>query len=112
MPPTPTPSPVEEAVTRVQTFVEENKRLVIGAAVVAAVGVGYFAYSASRGSGGADKGGKKAGKDLRKDKKGGKKTKAGRGLDKPDGPLLEERSSDEGTSFSHLIIVTQFMRPY
>ena len=100
MPPTPNPSPVEEAVTKVQTFVEENKRLVIGAAIVAAVGVGYYAYSASRGGGGADKGGKKGGKDLRKEKKGGKKTKAGRSLDRPDGPLLEERSSDEGTSFS------------
>lgn len=100
MAPIPIPSPVEEAVTRVQTFVGENKRIVIGAAVVAAAGVGYYVYSASRGSGGADKGGKKAGKDLKKEKKGGKKSKAGRRLDQPDGPLLEERSSDEDSGLN------------
>jgi import receptor subunit TOM70 len=87
----PTPAPAEESlVERVQTFVGENRRIVIGAAVVAAVGVGYYAYSSSRG----DKGSKKP-KD-RKDKKTPKKTKSGRRLDQPDGPILEERSSDEG----------------
>jgi hypothetical protein len=103
MAPTP-PFDAEEAVARVQTFVEENKKIVIGAAVVAAVGIGYYAYSSSRG-GGEGKGGKKAGKDTRKDKKGGGKSKAGRRLDQPDGPLLEERSSDDGMS-SHLCPAT------
>ncbi|KAG8740239.1 TOM (translocase of outer membrane) complex component [Ceratobasidium sp. 414] len=94
-------SPDEDSVVaRVQTFVEENKKVVLGAAVVAAVGLGYIVYASSRG-GGADKGGgKKASKDARKEKKGGKKGKAARRVDQPDGPLMEERSSDEDSGLT------------
>ncbi|KAF8706662.1 mitochondrial outer membrane translocase receptor TOM70, partial [Rhizoctonia solani] len=55
MAPTPTPSE-DSIVERVQTFVGENKRVVIGAAAaVTALGIGYLVYSRSSG----DKGDKK-----------------------------------------------------
>ncbi|KAF8740239.1 mitochondrial outer membrane translocase receptor TOM70, partial [Rhizoctonia solani] len=55
MAPTPTPSE-DSIVERVQTFVGENRRVVIGAAAaVTALGIGYLVYSRSSG----DKGDKK-----------------------------------------------------
>ncbi|CEL60207.1 Mitochondrial import receptor subunit tom-70 OS=Neurospora crassa (strain ATCC 24698 / 74-OR23-1A / CBS 708,71 / DSM 1257 / FGSC 987) GN=tom-70 PE=2 SV=2 [Rhizoctonia solani AG-1 IB] len=78
----PTPRPSEESIVeRVQTFVGENRRVVIGAAAaVTALGVGYYVYSRSSGGKG-DK--KKPSKD---------KKKKGRRLDQTDGPILEERN--------------------
>ncbi|QRV95875.1 mitochondrial import receptor subunit tom-70 [Ceratobasidium sp. AG-Ba] len=98
MAPTPT-NDADSVVAKVQTFVEENKKVVLGAAVVAAVGIGIAVYASSRGGG--DKGsGKKALKDSRKDKKGAKKGKGGRRVDQPDGPLLEEVGSDEDSGLN------------
>ncbi|CAE6437418.1 unnamed protein product [Rhizoctonia solani] len=80
----PTPRPNEETIVeRVQTFVGENRRIVIGAAAaVTALGVGYYVYSRSSG----DKGDKKK---PSKDKK-----KKGRKLDQADGPILEEHEAE------------------
>ncbi|KAG8768384.1 TOM (translocase of outer membrane) complex component [Ceratobasidium sp. 428] len=94
------PPDAEAVVNKVQTFVEENKKVVLGAAVVAAVGIGYYVYASSRGGGEDKGGGKKALKDSRKEKKGGKKNKTGRRVDQPDGPLLEDRSGDEDSGLS------------
>ncbi|KAL5638697.1 hypothetical protein ACGC1H_003154 [Rhizoctonia solani] len=80
MPPT-QPANEESLVENVRTFVGENRRIVIGAAVVAAVGVGYYVYSRSSGGDKSDK------KKPPKDKK-----KKGRKVDQADGPILEERS--------------------
>ncbi|CAE6385951.1 unnamed protein product [Rhizoctonia solani] len=80
MAPTPTPSE-DSIVERVQTFVGENRRVVIGAAAaVTALGIGYLVYSRSSG----DKGDKKK---PSKDKK-----KKGRRVDQTDGPIIEERN--------------------
>lgn len=77
------PVPADESlVERVQTFVGEHRRIVIGAAAVAAVGVGYYVYTSSRG-------------DPKKPTAKDKKKKPKRRVDQPDGPILEERSQGQ-----------------
>jgi import receptor subunit TOM70 len=96
----PTPRPSEESIVeRVQTFVGENRRVVIGAAAaVTALGVGYYVYSRSSGGKG-DK--KKPSKD---------KKKKGRRLDQTDGPILEERNPVLGESRDNLFEFTVDLR--
>lgn len=76
--------PPPSLIERVETFVSENKRVIIlgTAALAALAGVAYYA-STSRGTaeGDVEKG--------RKDKKKGKKRK---GKDRDDSPILEEKA--------------------
>jgi mitochondrial import receptor subunit TOM70 len=80
--------PIPTLVDRVTHFVAENKRTILigtaaAAAAIAVGGVAYYAASTSSSASGA----KKDKKDSKK--KGDKKKK--KGVNDPDGPLLEER---------------------
>ncbi|KAG8849648.1 TOM (translocase of outer membrane) complex component [Tulasnella sp. 330] len=84
----PTSSTSEGVLTKLQNFVAENKKVVIGATVIAAAGVGYYVYTTGPGarksfgdeeSGASEKGDKKKRKSKKKTVKDA------------DGPLLDER---------------------
>lgn len=76
-------------IDKIQNFVAENKKAVIIGSVVAAGGVGYYMYSRSGASSASDSNSLESG-DKKKKKKSGESGKK-KGVNDPDGPLLEER---------------------
>ncbi|KAG9042909.1 TOM (translocase of outer membrane) complex component [Tulasnella sp. UAMH 9824] len=76
-------------IDKIQNFVAENKKAVIIGSVVAAGGVGYYMYSRSSASSASDSNSLDSG-DKKKKKKSGESGKK-KGVNDPDGPLLEER---------------------
>ncbi|KAG8994003.1 TOM (translocase of outer membrane) complex component, partial [Tulasnella sp. 427] len=83
-------------IDKIQNFVAENKKVIlIGATVAAAGGVGYYVYSQNRAPSGSDPKALEAG-EKKKKKKSTTTTTSGespkkKGVNDPDGPLLEER---------------------
>lgn len=123
--PVPSSKTTDSLLTKSQKFIEENKLLVLGAAVLAVSGAGYYLYSTNAAANkprariekdgsssdeedvGAASAGGVAGKSEKKKKKKGSKSKskkksgaaAGSSLDRlaksEDSPLLEERDAEE-----------------
>lgn len=85
------PTPSTSFLTKTQKFVEENRLLVLGAAVLAASGAGYYLYTRSPGSGSGSSEGKKGGYNKKNKKRKGEKEKEKflKG-DGAEGPLVEE----------------------
>jgi len=93
-------APPQSLLTRSQKFIEENQKLLlIGAAVAVSAGAGYYLYNRTA-PGGPSAGGKEIGggakssKKKNKKKKGGDKDKFVKG-DGLEGPLLEEIEQKE-----------------
>jgi import receptor subunit TOM70 len=121
--PVPSSKTTDSLLTKSQKFIEENKLLVLGAAVLAVSGAGYYLYTTNAAANkprariekdasssdeeevGAASPGGVAGKSEKKKKKKGSKSKskkksaAGSSLDKlansEESPLLEERDAEE-----------------
>ena len=89
----PATQPSEGLIDRIQTFVSDNKKVVLASVAVAAVGgVGYYVYTQrsgrpGSGSSGSDSLGAKDSDGGRKRRKGSTKKK----VTDTDGPILEER---------------------
>ena len=115
MPPTSSVAPPNSLVNRTTRWVEENKYLVLGAAVVAAGGMGYYLYAnqpraVEPHAGRKEKSGESSSDEdvsrtnatggatsqQKKKKKKSKSKKTGAGKTSSDqGPLLEERDPEE-----------------
>ena len=97
-PPTSTPSPSSTLLSKTQRFLGENQRLIIlGCAVLAAGGAGYYLYTRSAGdappAGPSSPAGKKSKK--KKGKKGGSSSEKFLKGEWNEGPLVEEITPPE-----------------